>query len=38
MSLPRREWFRMQPPSDLHGVGHISRVMVWASVLAADTE
>jgi len=38
MSLPRRKWFRMQPPSDLHGVGHISRVMVWASVLATDTE
>jgi hypothetical protein len=28
----------MQPPSDLHGLGHTARVMVWAAVLARDTE
>jgi hypothetical protein len=37
MTIPRRDWFRMQPPSDLHGLGHTARVMVWASVLAHET-
>src|ERR1700690_3875044 len=36
--LPRTSWFRMQPPSDLHGRGHIARVMVWACVLTRETE
>src|SRR5262245_23462535 len=37
MLIPRRDWFRMQPPSDLHGLGHTARVMVWAGVLACET-
>jgi uncharacterized protein len=28
----------MQPPSDLHGLGHAARVMVWACVLTRRTE
>ena len=31
--IPQRSWFRMQPPSDLHGLGHTARVMTWACVL-----
>ena len=38
MSIPRREWFRMQPPSELHGLGHTARVMTWACVLTRGTE
>jgi hypothetical protein len=37
-ALPRGSWFIMQPPSDLHGRGHIARVMVWACVLTRNTE
>jgi hypothetical protein len=37
MSLPLRDWFSMQPPSELHGPGHTARVMVWAGVLARGT-
>src|SRR5262245_40079621 len=36
-ALPLRSWFLMQPPSDLHGIGHTARVMVWAAVLTRDT-
>lgn len=36
--LPRPEWFFLQPPSDLHGLGHTARVMVWACVLTRETE
>jgi hypothetical protein len=25
----------VQPPSDLHGIGHTARVMVWAAVRRA---
>lgn len=28
----------MKPPSDLHGLGHTARVMVWAWVLTQETE
>jgi hypothetical protein len=28
----------MQPPSDLHGLGHTARVMTWACVLGRETE
>jgi len=35
--LPRRSWFLMRPPSDLHGRGHTARVMVWACVLTRGT-
>lgn len=38
MSVPRRSWFLLQPPSDLHGLGHTARVMTWACVLARETE
>lgn len=38
MSIPRLEWFLRQPPSRLHGRGHIARVMVWAAVLTRGTE
>ena len=38
MTIPRPRWFRMQPPSDLHGRGHTARVMVWAAVLTRGTE
>jgi hypothetical protein len=38
MTIPRKSWFLMQPPSDLHGPGHIARVMVWASILSRQTE
>ena len=38
MSIPRRSWFRMQPPSDLHGLGHTARVMTWACVLTRGTQ
>ena len=34
MHVPRSAWFFRQPPSDLHGLGHTARVMVWACVLA----
>ncbi len=34
--VPRREWFTMQPPSPLHGLGHSARVMVWTTVLAGE--
>ncbi len=34
--VPRREWFSMQPPSALHGLGHSARVMVWTTVLAGE--
>jgi hypothetical protein len=37
MSIPPRAWFRMQPPSDLHGRGHTARVMAWACVLTRGT-
>lgn len=37
MNIPRRSWFTMQPPSGLHGFGHVGRVMVWAAVLNQDT-
>jgi hypothetical protein len=37
-SIPHRSWFLMQPPSDLHGLGHTARVMAWACVLARGTE
>lgn len=30
-------WFLLQPPSDLHGIGHTARVMVWAAVLTRGT-
>jgi hypothetical protein len=36
-ALPLRSWFLMQPPSDLHGLGHTARVMVWAAVLTRGT-
>jgi hypothetical protein len=36
--IPRRSWFLMQPPSELHGLGHTARVMDWACVLARGTE
>jgi len=36
-TLPLRSWFLMQPPSDLHGLGHTARVMVWAAVLTRGT-
>ena len=35
--FPRVEWFLRQPPSDMHGLGHTARVMVWAAVLASGT-
>lgn len=38
ISFPLPWWFLMQPPSDLHGLGHTARVMVWASILARDTD
>lgn len=38
MNFPQRSWFLMQPPSDLHGMGHTARVMVWAAVLTRSTE
>jgi hypothetical protein len=38
MSIPRPAWFAMQPPSDLHGLGHTARVMTWACVLTRDSE
>ncbi|OAI54990.1 hypothetical protein AYO44_13780 [Planctomycetaceae bacterium SCGC AG-212-F19] len=37
-AFPKRSWFLMQPPSDLHGLGHTARVMVWAAVLTRETE
>jgi uncharacterized protein len=37
-TIPHRSWFLMQPPSDLHGLGHTARVMAWATVLARETE
>lgn len=37
-TIPRRSWFLLQPPSDLHGLGHTARVMVWASVLTRGLE
>jgi hypothetical protein len=36
--FPQRSWFLLQPPSDLHGLGHTARVMTWACVLARDSE
>lgn len=38
MTVPRKSWFLLQPPSDLHGAGHTARVMVWAAVLTQGTE
>ena len=38
MSIPLRSWFRMQPPSDLHGLGHTARVMTWTCVLTRGSE
>jgi hypothetical protein len=35
--FPRVEWFLRQPPSNMHGLGHTARVMVWAAVLASGT-
>lgn len=35
--VPHTDWFLRQPPSDMHGVGHTARVMVWAAVLASGT-
>lgn len=37
MFLPQPHWYFLQPPSDLHGLGHTARVMVWACVLTRDT-
>lgn len=37
MSVPQRSWYKMQPPSDLHGLGHTARVMTWACVLTRGT-
>jgi hypothetical protein len=37
MPIPHRSWFAMQPPSDLHGLGHTARVMTWACVLTRGT-
>lgn len=37
MAIPQRSWFLMQPPSDLHGLGHTARVMTWAAVLTRGT-
>ena len=36
-ALPLRSWFFMESPSDLHGIGHTARVMVWAAVLTRGT-
>jgi hypothetical protein len=36
--LPLPSWFRLKPPSDLHGLGHTARVMTWACVLTRGTE
>lgn len=36
--IPASSWFLQQPPSQLHGIGHSARVMVWASVLTAATD
>jgi hypothetical protein len=33
MPPPLPSWFLMQPPSNVHGIGHTARVMVWAAVL-----
>jgi hypothetical protein len=38
MPIPLRSWFHLQPPSDLHGLGHTARVMIWACVLTRGTE
>jgi hypothetical protein len=38
MTIPQRPWFWIQPPSDLHGLGHTARVMTWACVLTQGTE
>ena len=39
MTIPKRSWFLLQPPSDLHGLGHAARVMAWACVpLTRQTE
>ena len=35
--FPRVEWYLRQPPSDMHGLAHTARVMVWAAVLANGT-
>ncbi len=32
--VPRRDWFTIQPPSQIHGFAHSARVMVWTTVLA----
>jgi hypothetical protein len=37
MTVPQRSWFLLQPPSDLHGLAHTARVMVWAAVLTRGT-
>lgn len=36
--IPLPSWFQMQPPSDLHGPGHIARVMTWAAVLTRGSD
>ncbi len=37
MTLPRLDWFVLQPPSAIYGIGHTARVMVWAEVLSQGT-
>src|SRR5262245_23746025 len=36
--LPEPSWFSLQPPSELHGPGHVARVMLWASILTEQSE
>lgn len=36
--IPQLSWFKMKPPSDLHGLGHTGRVMAWAWVLTQEME
>lgn len=35
--LPLRSWFLMQPPDDLHGIGHTARIVVWMAALTRGT-
>jgi hypothetical protein len=37
MAVPQHSWFLLQPPSDLHGLGHTARVLTWACVLTRGT-
>jgi hypothetical protein len=34
---PLRSWFLFQPSSDLQGIGHTARVLVWATILMRGT-